>query len=93
MIKLARAFKALSDSNRRKIMELLSGGELTAGEIAAHFKMTKPSISHHLSILKNADMIHERREKQFIYYSLNALCVEQCWTHFFKKLSRARKKS
>lgn len=91
MIKIAKAFKALSDGSRRRILELLSSGELTAGEIAAHFKMTKPSISHHLSILKNADLIHERKERQFIYYTLNAPCVELCWSQFFKKLVRRPK--
>ena len=91
MINLARAFKALSDSTRRKIMEILSAGELTAGEIASPLKMTKPSVSHHLSILKNADLIHERKEKQFIYYSLNKHCVEQCWAQFFKRLVRRSK--
>lgn len=91
MIKLAKAFKALSDTNRRRILELLRDGELAAGEIAKHFKMTKPSLSHHLSILKNADLVHERKERQFVYYSLNESCVEQCWAQFFKKLVRRRK--
>ena len=48
------AFKALADPTRRRILELLAQGDLTAGEIAAHFDMTKPSVSHHLNILRSA---------------------------------------
>ena len=51
------AFKALADPTRRRILELLAQGEMTAGEIAAHFSMTKPSVSHHLSILKTAGLV------------------------------------
>ena len=54
---MADAFKALADPTRRRILELLAQGELSAGEIAAHFSMTKPSVSHHLSILKAAGLI------------------------------------
>ena len=53
------AFKALADPTRRRILELLAQGELTAGEIAAQFDMTKPSVSHHLNILKAADLVQE----------------------------------
>ena len=66
------AFKALADPTRRKILDLLKDGNLTAGEIARHFEMTKPSISNHLSILKNAGLVWDERQGQHIVYSLNS---------------------
>ncbi|MGO4539030.1 autorepressor SdpR family transcription factor [Paenibacillus sp. 2TAB19] len=65
------AFKALSDPTRRKILDLLRERDMTAGEIADHFQMTKPSISHHLSLLKQAELVWDERQGQHIYYSLN----------------------
>lgn len=65
------AFKALSDPTRRKILELLQDREMNAGEIAVHFKMTKPSVSHHLAILKNSGLIYDERQGQNIVYSLD----------------------
>lgn len=64
-------FKALSDPTRRKILELLQEQSLNAGEIAEHFHMTKPSISHHLSILKNSHLIVDERQGQNIVYSID----------------------
>ncbi|WP_053376229.1 autorepressor SdpR family transcription factor [Paenibacillus sp. FJAT-27812] len=66
------AFKALSDPTRRIILELLRERDLTAGEIADHFQMSKPSISHHLSLLKQAELVSDERKGQHIYYSLNS---------------------
>lgn len=68
---LNQAFKALSDPTRRKILDLLKEKDLTAGEIAEHFNMTKPSISRHLSLLKQAELVWDERQGQYIYYSLN----------------------
>lgn len=70
-------FKALSDKTRRKILELLRQRDMTAGEIADSFDITKASISHHLSILKNADLISDKRDGQFICYSLNTSIFEE----------------
>ena len=70
------AFKALSDPTRREILRLLSSGEKTAGEIAEHFDMTKPSVSHHFAVLKGAGLIRSRREGQQIVYALNTTVVE-----------------
>lgn len=64
-------FKALSDSTRRKILELLSDKDMNAGEIADYFHISKPSISHHLSVMKNAGLICDERKGQNIVYSLN----------------------
>ena len=78
-------FKALSDPTRREILRLLSRGELTAGELASSFDMTKPSMSHHFAILKEADLIFSRRDGQQIYYSLNTTVLEDVlrslWDH------------
>lgn len=64
-------FKALADPTRRRILDLLKDGDLTAGEIAEHFDMSKPSISNHLNVLKHAGLIWDQRKGQHIQYSLN----------------------
>lgn len=70
-------FKALSDPARREILNLLKGGRLTAGEIAGRFDMTAATVSYHLSRLKKAGLVFESREKNYIYYSLNASVLEE----------------
>src|SRR5215475_6888162 len=75
-MRMNEAFKALADPTRREILRLLRGGEMTAGELAERFDMTKPSMSHHFSVLKQADLIGSRREGQQIYYFLNTTVVE-----------------
>lgn len=77
------AFKALSDPTRRKILELLQEKDMTAGEIADSFQISKPSISHHLSILKNADMVLDERQGQNIIYSLNTTVFQDFIKWFF----------
>ncbi|MDO5037495.1 MAG: autorepressor SdpR family transcription factor [Tissierellia bacterium] len=72
----ADSFKALSDPDRRKILELLKRGQMSAGEIASHFDSTGATISYHLKVLKKADLIFERREKNYIYYQLNVSVLE-----------------
>ncbi|HWX32722.1 MAG TPA: metalloregulator ArsR/SmtB family transcription factor [Steroidobacteraceae bacterium] len=67
---LEQVFEALSSTVRRKILAYLSGTDLTAGEIAERFNISKPSISKHLSILENAGLIKSERHGQFIHYSL-----------------------
>lgn len=74
---LQHALKALSDPIRREILNLLKGGRLSAGEIASHFPVTDASISRHLSVLKEADLIRDTREGKFIYYDLNASVLEE----------------
>lgn len=69
--------KALSDPTRREILTILRKGTMTAGEIAGQFDMTGATISHHLSQLKKADLIRESKQKNFIYYSLNASVLEE----------------
>ena len=73
----AETFKALSDPARRRILELLKKGPLSAGDIASHFAMTGATISYHLKILKQADLVFETREKNYIYYQLNTTVLEE----------------
>jgi DNA-binding transcriptional ArsR family regulator len=70
-------FKALNDHTRREILELLREKDLTAGEIAAHFLISKPSISHHLDLLKQAELVLSVKKGQYIYYSLNTTVVDE----------------
>lgn len=83
------AFKALNDPIRRKILELLREKDMNAGEIADHFKITKPSISHHLDLLKQADLVMSIKNGQYVTYSLNTTVVDEIiqWlmTIHFKK--------
>src|ERR1700704_6504207 len=71
-----KGFKALSDPTRREILRLLARGEQTAGCLAERFDMTKPSVSHHFGVLKEADLIRSRRDGQQIYYSLNTTVMQ-----------------
>ena len=71
-----KAFKALSDPTRREILALLRKGERTAGALAERFDMTKPSMSHHFAVLKDADLITSRRDGQQIWYALNTTVVQ-----------------
>lgn len=73
----AETFKALSDPVRREILVMLKKGKMSAGEIGSHFDMTGATVSYHLGILKKAELVIESREKNFIYYELNASVVEE----------------
>lgn len=77
-------FKALNDTTRREILDLLHKGDMNAGEIAAHFDMTKPSISHHLDLLRQAGLIEASKQGQFIIYSLNTTVVDELLTWLLK---------
>lgn len=74
---LTLVFKALADPTRRKILDLLRGGNLTAGEIAGHFRISKPSVSHHLALLRQAGLVADERRGQHIVYSLNATVFQE----------------
>jgi len=71
-----KAFKALADPTRREILSLLRKGEMTAGELAERFDMTKPSMSHHFAVLKEAELLTSRRDGQQIWYGLNTTVVQ-----------------
>ncbi|NEW00997.1 winged helix-turn-helix transcriptional regulator [Bacillus megaterium] len=76
-------FKALADPTRRKILELLKERDLTAGEISEYFNMTKPSISNHLKILKQAGIVQDEKRGQFVIYSLNTTVFQDLIGWFF----------
>ena len=74
---LQNTLKALSDPIRREILNLLKKGRMSAGDIVEHFDVTGASISRHLSVLKDADLIRDKREGKYIYYEINASVLEE----------------
>ncbi|MEE0966468.1 MAG: autorepressor SdpR family transcription factor [Bacilli bacterium] len=84
-------FKALSDGTRRKILELLKEESMTAGEIADAFQITKPSISHHLTILKSCGLVIDERKGQNIIYSLNMTVFQEVMSWFLDFYNRGAK--
>ena len=74
---LHNTLRALADPLRREIFNLLKGGKMSAGEITEHFEVTGASISRHLSVLKEADLIRDEREGKFIIYELNVSVLEE----------------
>lgn len=83
-------FKALNDPTRREILQLLQERDMTAGEIVEKFKISGPSISHHLDLLKQAKLVVAEKEGQYIYYSLNTTVVDEIvkWLLQFKTKKR-----
>ncbi len=77
-------FKALNDPTRREILTLLKKKDLTAGEIADAFNITKPSISHHLDILRQADLVSSEKKGQFVLYSINTTMLDDLITFILK---------
>lgn len=79
-------FKALNDATRREILQLLQERDMTAGEIAERFKISWPSISHHLDLLKQANLVIAEKDGQYVYYSLNTTVVDEIlkWLLQFK---------
>ncbi len=84
-------FKALNDPTRREILEMLKDGDLTAGEIADKFNISKPSISHHLDLLRQAELVSSVKEGQFIYYSLNTTVMDEM-LKWFVQFTKTKKK-
>lgn len=70
-------WKALSDPTRREIIELLKKGKMNAGDISASFQISNATISHHLSILKQANLIHDEKVGKYIFYELNTSVIEE----------------
>lgn len=81
-------FKALADPSRRRMLALLQQGSLTAGEIAAHFDFSAPSVSHHLAALKSAELVTAERRGQSIVYSLNTSVLEDLSVFVLDLLAR-----
>ena len=89
MAPLNQVFRALSDGTRREILRLLRQGDMTAGQIAAHFAITKPSISHHLNVLKQANLVLDERRGQNIFYSLNTTVFQEVTVWMLNLLSKS----
>jgi len=81
-------FKALSDPTRRKILELLKKNDMHVNEILTHFDISQASLSHHLDILKRANLVISERQGQFIYYSLNTSVFEEIIKTFINLLKQ-----
>lgn len=88
---LNNLFKALNDPTRREILDLLKEKDLTAGEIADQFSISKPSISHHLDLLRQAGLVVSVKEGQFIYYSLNTTVMDEMLTWIISLQSHKNK--
>jgi DNA-binding transcriptional ArsR family regulator len=90
-----KLFKALNDPTRRAILEQLRRRDMTAGEIADGFSVSKPTISHHLDLLKQANLILPEKNGQFIIYSLNTSVLEECfaWLLSITKKDKSHEKS
>jgi ArsR family transcriptional regulator len=91
-INLNALFKALNDPTRREILELLKEKDLTAGEIADQFNISKPSISHHLDLLRQAGLVVSVKEGQFICYSLNTTVMDEMLKWIINLQSQKNKK-
>ena len=85
---MSKVFKALSDETRREILKLLSKKDLSAGEISDHFIMSKPSISNHLEILRESELISSERKGQFIIYSINTSVIQEVLGNFLSLFTK-----
>jgi ArsR family transcriptional regulator, arsenate/arsenite/antimonite-responsive transcriptional repressor len=83
-------FKALNDPTRREILSLLRQKDMTAGEIAANFNMSWPSISHHLDLLRQSGLVQSEKNGQFVYYTLNMTVVDELM-HWLVQFSTKKK--
>lgn len=83
-------FKALNDPTRREILQLLQERDMTAGEIVECFKISGPSISHHLDLLKQANLVIAEKDGQYVYYSLNTTVVDEIMKWFMQFKTRKR---
>lgn len=86
------AFRALADPTRREILGLLRHGEITAGALAEKFDMTKPAMSHHFKVLKDAELITSRRDGQQIWYGLNTTVVQDLLAWAMELLGEGKKR-
>ena len=85
-----KVFKALSDETRREILKILSKGDMSMGDIANNFNMSKPAISKHLDILMNAKLITAEKKGQFIIYSINTSVIQQVLGGFLDIFSKGK---
>ncbi len=84
---MSKVFKAISDGTRREILSLLSKGDMSAGEIADKFNMSKPSISKHLDILRDAELVTSEKKGQYVIYSINTTVLQQALGGFLNLIN------
>lgn len=70
--------KAMADETRQRILSLLQQGEMNEGDIVSHFNLTQPTISHHLTLLRNANLVTTRHDGKYVFYRANPACVAEC---------------
>lgn len=85
---MSKVFKALSDETRREILKMLSKQDMSAGEISDHFNMSKPSISKHLEILRDSELISSEKKGQFVIYSINTSILQEVLGGFLEILTK-----
>jgi len=85
-----QVFRALADPTRREILRLLGESEMSAGDLAARFDMTKPSMSHHFTVLKEADLVTCRREGQQLFYAINTTVAQDVLAWLWELLAGKR---
>lgn len=85
---MSKVFKALSDETRREILKMLSNRDMSAGEISDHFNMSKPSISKHLDILRESELISSEKKGQFVIYSINTSIIQEVLGKFLRLLTK-----
>lgn len=79
---MSNVFKAISDPTRREILKLLNERDLSAGEIAAHFDISKPALTKHLNILREAELVSSEKKANFVIYSINVSVLQQALSKF-----------
>ena len=93
MSNLNKVFTALSDDTRRQILVILKKGSMSAGEIAEHFDISKPSITFHLKILKDAELVYSKKKGQFVIYTLQVTVFEEAMMLFMGMLKTGEKEN
>ena len=79
---MGNVFKAISDPTRREILKLLKDKDLSAGEIAEHFDISKPALTKHLNILREAELVSSEKQGNFVIYSINVTVLQQALSGF-----------
>ena len=85
---MSKVFKALSDENRRTILKLLQQKDMSAGEIASHFNLSQPSISKHLDVLREAELVSSEKQGQFVIYSINISVLQEALGGFLNLFTK-----
>lgn len=86
---MSQVFKALSDPTRRRVLQLLRGGPMSAGEISEQFGVSKPTMSAHFTVLKEADLVHAEKSGKSVIYHLKLSVLEEALLGFVQSFSRA----